>query len=104
MSTVRELDYSLTALGDPEAIAARIEAFHRAPELVTLRKSKKKGGERSVDLKPFVRELAVSDEDGRLAIRLRVRVEDGITAKPKEILALLGIENALVRKERTAFA
>ena len=47
---------------------------------------------------------APPDENGRVAIRLGVRIENGIRAKPNEILALLGIESALVRKERTAFA
>ncbi len=104
MSTVSEVDYSLLAMGDPEAIAARIAALHLSPEIVVDRRSKKKGGERSIDLKPYLRDLAVTDgPEGKVAIRFHVRVADGLTAKPKEILALLGIENALVRKDRTAF-
>jgi radical SAM-linked protein len=103
MSTVSEVDYSLLAMGDPEAIAARIAALHAAPEIVVDRKSKHKRGTRTVDLKPLLRELSFEQQDDRIAIRLGVRVEDGITAKPKEILALLGLENATVRKERTAF-
>jgi radical SAM family uncharacterized protein/radical SAM-linked protein len=116
MSLVDGFSYSLhVSKANREALTTRIEEIMAADEVVVERKGKVKGkGRRNrgrpivrVDIRPMIAELeAQSGSEGGAILRFVTKIANEKVAKPKEILALLGLDplQAIVFKEETFFA
>jgi len=107
MQAVTGYDYMITAPGDADELAARAAAAMEAPELAVERKGRPEGRRKSkeirlVNIRPMLTELSVIPaETGGAVIRFSTRAADGKLAKPKEILALLGIDPTKARIVKT---
>jgi len=85
----RSLTYRID-LPPPEcpAIRVRAEAALATSPLLVLRTEHKTGRVREHDVRPFVDGLEVGDG----WLRMRLRVLDGVAARPAEVLTALGLE------------
>lgn len=103
MQSVAGHDYILQVAGDTYDIAARVAAVNTATSLDVERKGRpegrrKKKQTKEIDIRPMVSDLAVeSTQGGTVKIRFATRIHDGRLAKPKDILALLGIDHVSAR-------
>lgn len=113
MSIVQGFEYELHALGDAGQLESRIQELLRAEQLPVERKVKaKRRGHKGrgrarrgpatasapLDLRPMIEELRVIESDGAQArLAFVTRAHDGKVAKPKEIIALLGLDPGQVR-------
>jgi radical SAM family uncharacterized protein/radical SAM-linked protein len=108
MASVVGFDYELHAPGDPGALAARAMGILSATEVLldrTVKSRSSEGGRKkiSLDLRPLISELSVTDldEEGNVVVRFATRMSEDRLAKPKEIVALLGLDPARTRVVRT---
>ena len=96
MSAACGFKYTLYATAaDPETVGARIAEALASTELFVQRKSKARNGRglKSVDLRPMIRSLVLREAGSHQAvIEFETVAVNSSMAKPREILALLGIE------------
>lgn len=103
MQAVSGYDYMMTAPGDADEITARAAGAMAAPELAVERKGRPEGRRKSrqmrqVDIRPMLTDLTVIPaETGGVLIRFSTRAVEGKLVKPKEILAMLGIDPTKAR-------
>ncbi len=111
MSQVQGLRYTIyTDSADPAALAARIAELMTSDEVTIDRKMKAKKPPKgrgrhqqrprtaALNIRPMIEELAVRDsEDGAAAIDFATIVAGNKLAKPKELIALLGLNPASTR-------
>ena len=109
MASVAGFDYELHAPGDDAALAARAAEIMAAPEVTldrTVKSRSSEGGRKkiAIDIRPLITALSVDgmDSDGNVLMRFSTRLHDERLAKPKEIVALLGLDPARTRVVRTA--
>ena len=114
MSLVRGFDYTLEGPADPETVRARIAEIMDS-EIVPIerrakakmRRGKQQHKMQSINLRPMLHLLEVeAEEAGAVRIRFATRQHEGKLAKPKEIVALLGLEpgETCVVKQATILA
>jgi radical SAM family uncharacterized protein/radical SAM-linked protein len=108
MASVVGFDYELHAPGDAAALALRAAEIMAAAEVLLDRSVKSRsseGGRKKIalDVRPLISELCVigTDGDGDAVVRFATRLRDERLAKPKEIVALLGLDAARTRVVRT---
>lgn len=77
---------------DGEAISRRVAGVLSADTCVVMRQTDAEGGGRTVDIRPYVAELWWAGEKGELNWSFRVTPEG--SARPGELLALLGLDPA----------
>jgi radical SAM-linked protein len=103
MSSVAGFAYRLSGAGDPEEVAQRIEQILAADTLeVTRRKHGASGGRRgkrpadkSLDLRPLIVGLSLQSQGAsQVVVEFATRVINNQVAKPRELMALLGLEPA----------
>ncbi len=112
MSDVTGFSYIVRAPGDAAAVQARIEAVLNAEHLPMPRKAKGKaarsGAETvAVNVRPMITRLALANADpSGLEIELETQVVETRGVRPREVLALLGIDpdSARVLKAATRLA
>ncbi len=96
MSAVSGFRYTFYATAaDPKAVEARIAEVLAAPETFVQRKSKAKHGRglKDVDIRPMIATLVLREAGSHQAvIEFETVAVNGSMAKPREILALLGVE------------
>ena len=109
MASVIGFDYDLHAPGDSEALAVRAAEIMAAAEVLlerTVKSRSSEGGRKKIalDLRPLISDLCVAgtDSDGDVVVRFATRLHEERLAKPKEIVALLGLDAARTRVVRTA--
>jgi radical SAM-linked protein len=102
MSTVTGFAYTIDAAADPAQVKARVEEVLAAPALPIERKGRPSGrrrsaGSKTVDLRPVIRDLAVTgSERDKVTIEFTTVLAGGVIAKPREIVTLLGLDPAAV--------
>ena len=103
MSSVAGFAYRLSGVGDAAQVSERIDAALRAESLeVTRRKHGASGGrrgkrpaEKALDLRPLIVNLALTAHGGgQVAVEFSTRVINNQVAKPREVMALLGLAPA----------
>jgi radical SAM-linked protein len=95
-SFVDYVEYEAAIPGQGAGLADRIRAFLEQKEVRVERKSDK--GSRTIEIRQYVMAL---DQEGD-KVFLRIRVTDGGTAKPEEVLRAVGVEiNEGVRITKT---
>ena len=109
MASVVGFDYELHTPGDAKALAVRAAEIMAAAEVLldrTVKSRSSEGGRKqiSLDLRPLVIELCVmgTDDNGEAVVRFSTRLHEERLAKPKEVVALLGLDPARTRVVRTA--
>ena len=109
MASVVGFDYELHTPGDADALAARSAEVMAATEVLVDRMVKSRsseGGRKkiSLDVRPLISGLGVAgaDAEGEVVVRFSTRLREERLAKPKEIVALLGLDPARTRVVRTA--
>ena len=109
MASVIGFDYELHVPGDPEALAIRAAEIMAAAEVLLDRSVKSRsseGGRKKIalDVRPLISDLCVAgtDSEGDVVVRFATRLHEERLAKPKEIVALLGLDAARTRVVRTA--
>jgi radical SAM family uncharacterized protein/radical SAM-linked protein len=106
MSSVTGVDYRIFAQGDAGEVRTRIERLLSMEAVNVERKGRPTGARRSndtstVNIRPGLHTLAVcAAEDSGLAVDFCTRQVDGKLAKPREIIALLGLDPAKTRVVR----
>jgi len=84
----RRVEYVVTLAADDVAgTCEAIAALLAAPRVETVRTYGPKRAARAVDIRPFVETLEL---DGR-TLRMRVELRSGATARPSEVLTVLGL-------------
>jgi len=111
MAMLDGFSYVLHADAPPADLAARIEALLAEPKIVVERKVKVKGNKKSpgdtfrmvpVDIRPMITELAIAERnEHQTVLRFTTRCVVGKLAKTKEILPLLGLDDAHTRVLKT---
>jgi len=112
MSLVSGFDYTLVTQGDAGGLQTRIDELLAMETINIERKGRPTGVRRSretsiLNIRPTLHTLAVrSGEGSEVAVDFRTRQVDGKLAKPREIIALLGLDPATTRvlKRETHFA
>ncbi|MBX3177675.1 MAG: TIGR03960 family B12-binding radical SAM protein [Candidatus Hydrogenedentes bacterium] len=122
MSLVDGFEYSLRTVAAPADLRERVAALLAQEEILVERKVKQRKPKKGrgwkrrekttaeIDIRPMLESLAVTRQDGAHAVlSFATRDENGRLAKPKDIMALLGLppehtqvtkENTLLREER----
>lgn len=122
MSLVDGFEYSLRTVAAPADLPDRVSALLARDAILVERKVKQRKPKKGrgwkrrekttaeIDIRPMLESLAVTRQDGAHAVLSFVtRDENGRLAKPKDIMALLGLppehtqvtkENTLLREER----
>jgi len=113
MALVSGFSYTLCIQEAIEGIAARVAALMTQEEILVERRVKPKQGKKGrfsqpqvahVDIRPMIKALAVASAGEHQAeITFTTQIVNGKLAKPKEIIALLGLnpETTIVRKTET---
>jgi radical SAM family uncharacterized protein/radical SAM-linked protein len=103
MSLVSGFDYTLVTQGDPGRLQTRIDEL-LAMEVINIERKGRPTGVRQsretsvINIRPTLHILAVRSGVGsEVAIDFRTRQVDGKLAKPREIIALLGLDPATTR-------
>jgi radical SAM-linked protein len=111
MSLADGFAYTLFTTGDRDEIARRIEEILAADTLTIERRGKpNRFGRRKskpLDARPMIRDLELRPgSNGELVVDFTTRASDGKVVKPKEIIALLGLQldTTLVVKRQTILA
>ncbi|MBI4558077.1 MAG: TIGR03960 family B12-binding radical SAM protein [Candidatus Hydrogenedentes bacterium] len=99
MSSVTGFSYTLYARGDAEVVKTRIEGILASDTILVERKAKSQNGNgkgvNRINIRPLIQFLDVRVIDqGQLAIDFTTTLRDGKAAKPREIIALLGMDAA----------
>jgi len=109
MSAVTGFSYTLHATADPAQVKSRIQQILREDEVLVTRNVKTRGAKKrgrhprqkntaEIDIRPMISELRLAETDGhQVAIEFETDAVEGRLAKPKEILALLGIDHEAAR-------
>jgi radical SAM family uncharacterized protein/radical SAM-linked protein len=103
MSLASGFAYALYAEGDAAAVRARIEEALAQEQVTVPRRVKPKApgkpaGQKLEDIKPYIAELAVeADGDDRVVVHFTTRILGGKSARPREILELLGLDAGRAR-------
>jgi radical SAM family uncharacterized protein/radical SAM-linked protein len=108
MSAVTGFDYTIFTEGDLAEIAARANTLSASSEILVERKGRPTGPRKSrdvsvVNIRPMIHSLGVRQGGNGVEIDFATRLTDGKLAKPREIVALLGLNPAtsLVLKRAT---
>jgi len=108
MSIVAGYAYTIHTRADANALAGRIEDVLAAETLMVERKGKPKGRNRErpvtrVDIRPTIAELKLGGSDGSgVTIEFTAVAPDRNMAKPREIVAILGLDPGTTRVVKTA--
>ncbi|MBW7863540.1 MAG: TIGR03960 family B12-binding radical SAM protein [Candidatus Hydrogenedentes bacterium] len=111
MALVAGFDYELHTRADARTLRARAGEMMSAAELPigrTVKHRPSAGGRREIelDLRPLIHHLDVEEGLDGTVVLFSTRMRDGRLAKPREIIALLGLDAPAVRvvKTRTLLA
>jgi radical SAM-linked protein len=110
MSLVRGFDYILEGPADPEAVRARIAEIMDSAIVsierrakAKMRRGKQQHRMQPINLRPMLHALEVEHaKAGAVRIRFATRQHEGKLAKPKEIVALLGLTPSETRVVKQA--
>lgn len=94
MASAQAVEYLATFTDNTSNVENKIKEIIASEKIVVKRKRKEKIKE--IDIRPMIIELSL--DDGRL--RMLVQSNSQGTAKPNEILSVLGIEEARVKRTR----
>ncbi len=103
MSAVTGFAYRLEAVADPNQVEAHVRELLGAETLIAKRTGRPTGRRKrneavTVDLRPTIRKLAVTQIDGnRITLDLTTTKAGDKLAKPREIIALLGLDPITTR-------
>lgn len=111
MAMVDGFAYQIHADAPPADLAEKVAALNAAAEIVIERRVKAKGGKQGrgdhfrmvpVDIRPMITELSMAEQgEQQTVLRFATCSVVGKMAKPKEILQLLGLEEAHTRVVKT---
>ncbi len=122
MSAATGFAYTISGAGDPGAVAQRVDAVMAAEEVLTQRKAKakkKRKGQRhhkgrdsgkqlvDVNIRPMIQSLEVrATGESQVAVEFETVIVEGKSARPREIIALLGLDpvGARILKRATRLA
>lgn len=107
MSAVTGFEYALYTREDAADIQRRIDGLMQKQELIAERKGKPRGRNRErqvtkINIRPLISRLAARYKDGLTEIEFGTTAADGTLAKPREVIALLGLDppsTRVVKKE-----
>jgi radical SAM-linked protein len=93
---VRGLSYAVTVPADRQAdLGDRIASVLAAPSC-PVRRARPGKPTRTIDLRPFLRDLRVHDRgQGEARLEIELALTEAGTARPEEVLGLLGLEDLL---------
>lgn len=100
MSIAAGFSYSLYASGDIRTLEARVAGILESDTAMVERKAKKKNSgrriaEHTMNLRPLITELAVrAVSDDQVVIDFSTRIINGKSARPREIIEILGLAPA----------
>jgi len=89
----------------PEAeLRRRVDEVLAAKELIRTRRRRQREAARAYDLRPLIESLRFErkDEEGWVALHMRLRAEPGATGRPDEVLHALGLSGRPSKMERLA--
>lgn len=93
--------YTLHAEADPAMLSRRVDEILAACETIVDRRKKPKGGRpatKRVNIRPSIAALAVeAGANGTASLHLTAKTVDHVLVKPREIIALLGLQPEAVR-------